>query len=133
MKKIFSLAVTVLLLVICAGCGESVGNSFEKISADDAKKIMSTEKNFVILDVRTKDEFDKKHIPNAILLPLAEIEKGNFTEKLPDKNQKILIYCRTGRRSANAAQILVDNGYKNIFDFGGIVDWNGEVEGTEAE
>ena len=127
MKKF--LLMTILMMTF-SGCGGTAA-SYKHLSADEAIKIMQTEKNILILDVRTREEYDKKHIPNAVLLPIEELRKGNF-EPLKDKNQKILIYCWTGRRAEDSAQILADNGYKNVYEFGGLVDWTGEVEGTEV-
>lgn len=129
MKKILkTICLATFILIIFTGCGET---GHKHISSEDAAKIIATEKNIIILDVRTQEEYDRRHIPNAILLPIEEIKKGNFTEKLPDKNQKILVYCWTGRRSEDSAKILAENGYKNIYDFGGLVTWEGEIEGEE--
>ena len=97
------------------------------ITAEEAKKLMDTEEGYVILDVRTQAEYEQKHIPGAILIPDYEIE-ALALEKLPDKDQLILVYCRSGRRSKNAAQILADLGYTNIKEFGGIIDWSYETE-----
>lgn len=80
----------------------------------------------IILDVRTQPEFDEEHIPNAVLLPGNEIAQ-RAEQVLPDKEQTILVYCRSGRRSALAAKELVDLGYTNVYDFGGILDWTGDV------
>lgn len=97
------------------------------INAQKAKEIIDTEKDYVILDVRTQEEFDEKHIPNAVLIPDYEIaEKAE--EILKDKNQLILVYCRSGRRSKLAAEELVKLGYTNIREFGGIIDWPYETE-----
>ena len=132
MKKVFYAALfTVILAVIFSDYGDSA-DKFKHIDKDEAMKIVATEKNIVILDVRTQEEYDRKHIKNAVLLPIEEIRKGNFSEKLPDKNQKILVYCRTGRRSEDSAKILSENGYRNICDIGGLKDWEGEVEGSEV-
>lgn len=92
------------------------------ITAEEAKQIMDTESDYVILDVRTQEEFDEAHIPGAILIPNTEIEIRAESE-LSDKNQLILVYCRSGRRSKLAAEILVELGYTNIYEFGGIIDW----------
>ena len=86
-----------------------------------------TQVAYIILDVRTKEEFDQGHIPGAILIPNTEIE-ARAEEKLTDKDQLILVYCRSGRRSKLAAEILVELGYTNIKEFGGIIDWPYEVE-----
>ena len=99
---------------------------YEEISMQAAKEIMDTEKDFVILDVREQEEFDQGHIPGAILIPLGTVSEA-AEERLPDKTQQILVYCRSGRRSKMAAQDLVRLGYTNIKEFGGILDWPYEV------
>lgn len=96
--------------------------SYVRISAEEAKKIIDGETGYIILDVRTQEEYDSGHIPGALLLPNEAIgteEPG----MLPDKNQKILVYCRSGNRSRQASQKLADLGYTNIYEFGGIIDW----------
>lgn len=87
---------------------------------------MMAQEGIIILDVRTEEEFAEGHIPNAVLLPDTEV-KQRAEELLPDKEQTILVYCRSGRRSALAAQELADMGYTNVYDFGGILDWTGDV------
>ena len=93
-----------------------------KISAEEAKLIMEKEENYIILDVRTEAEFNEGHIEGAILLPVDQIKK-DAENVLPDKEKLILIYCRSGNRSKTAADQLIDMGYKNVMDFGGIIDW----------
>ena len=100
---------------------------YEQITPDEAKKIMDTEKDYIILDVREQDEFDEGHIPGAILIPYTEIE-NKAEEVLPDKDKLILVYCRSGRRSKIAAESLARHGYTNIKEFGGIIDWPYEIE-----
>ena len=97
------------------------------ISAQEAKEIMDTETGYVILDVREQDEYDQGHIPGAVLLPYESVDEL-AEEMLPDKDQMILVYCRSGRRSKIAAEALVELGYTNIREFGGIIDWPYEVE-----
>ena len=97
------------------------------ITAEEAKKIMDTQEGYIILDVREQDEYDAGHIPGAILIPYTQI-KDNAEEALTDKDQMILVYCRSGRRSKIAAEALVELGYTNIREFGGILDWPYEVE-----
>lgn len=92
------------------------------ITAEEAKKLMDSEEGCIILDVRTREEYDQGHIPGAILIPNTEIE-AKAADLLPDKEQLILVYCRSGRRSKLAAQSLADLGYTNIREFGGILDW----------
>lgn len=129
MKKFFVLLA--MLLMILPACGQTTQNEQEavyvNITAEEAKKIMDTETDYVILDVRTQEEYDQGHIPGAIVIPDTEI-KARAEEVLPDKDEMILVYCRSGRRSKNAAQILVELGYTNILEFGGILDWPYEVE-----
>lgn len=100
---------------------------YEQITAEDAKKIMDSGEEHIILDVREQDEFDAGHIPGAILLPYTEIE-NKAEEMLPNKDKQILVYCRSGRRSKIAAEVLARLGYTNIKEFGDIIDWPYEVE-----
>ena len=98
-------------------------NTYEQITPAEAKEIMDTEQNYIILDVRTEEEFAEGHIADAILIPDYEItEKAESV--LTDKEQQILVYCRSGRRSKNAASQLVELGYRNVKEFGGIIDWS---------
>ena len=96
----------------------------------EAKKIMDEETGYLILDVRTKEEYDEGHIPNSVLLPNETIDE-DVSDILPDKDQKILIYCRSGNRSKQASQKLADLGYTDLIEFGGIVDWPYEIEVIE--
>ena len=97
------------------------------ITAQEAKKIMDTEEGYIILDTRSQEEYDEGHIPGAIVIPHDEIT-NRAEEELPDKDQLLLVYCRSGRRSKLAAEALVKLGYTNIKEFGGIIDWPYEVE-----
>ncbi len=117
-----------LFALLLQGCG---GPSFKHISMDEAAKMMKADKNAVIVDVRTQEEYEKKHVLGAICVPLEDI-RADKLDKLPDKNKTLMIYCWTGRRSEDASALLVKQGYKNVYDFGGLVDWPGEVEGAEA-
>ena len=105
---------------------ENVVMTYEQITQVDAKNIMDTESDFVILDVRTEEEFTEGHIENAILIPDYEIAT-KAEEILKDKNQLILVYCRSGNRSKKASEALVDLGYTNVKEFGGIIDWEYEI------
>ena len=97
------------------------------ITAQQAKEMMDSQEGYIILDTRTQAEYDESHIPGAILIPYDEIlEKAEA--RLTDKNQLILVYCRSGRRSKLAAEDLVKLGYTNVKEFGGIIDWPYEVE-----
>lgn len=107
----------------CTSGGESkMENSYEQITPAEAKEIMDNENGYVILDVRTQEEFDEAHIDSAVLIPDYEIA-AKAESILKDKNQLILVYCRSGRRSKNAASELVKLGYTNVKEFGGIIDW----------
>ena len=106
---------------------EGEKDMYVEITAEDAKKIMDSGEDFVILDVREQDEFDAGHIPGAILIPYTKIENKS-EEMLPDKDTQILVYCRSGRRSKIAAQSLTALGYTNVKEFGGIMDWPYAVE-----
>jgi rhodanese-related sulfurtransferase len=96
------------------------------ITAEEAKEIMDTEEGYIILDVRTQEEYAEGHIPGAIQISHDEI-KERAGGMLPDKNQLILVYCRSGRRSKIAAEELVKLGYTNVKEFGGIIDWEYEI------
>lgn len=118
-----------LALLLLAGCAQAVENEvkYENITAQEAKELMGREEGYVILDVRTEEEYAQGHIPGAILIPDYEIET-KAEEILTDKDQMILVYCRSGRRSKNAAQALLELGYTDIREFGGIIDWPYEIE-----
>ncbi len=96
------------------------------VSMDEITEIMEQNEGYVILDVRTHEEYNEGHIPNAICIPNETIDESVINE-LPDKNQLILIYCRSGNRSKQATKKLENLGYTNLVEFGGIIDWNGEV------
>lgn len=100
---------------------------YKQISQEEAKRIMDSEEEYIILDTREQEEYDESHIPGAILIPYTEIE-NKAEEMLTDKNAQILVYCRSGRRSKIASQSLADLGYTNVKEFGGIIDWPYEVE-----
>ena len=143
MKKIIPAILTVFMLLAFAGCSaagpENSSSSassqskslhedsnpiavYKKITAQEAKSIMEKQSDVIILDVRTESEFAESHIKGAVLIPDNEIA-SKAGKALPDKNQTILVYCRSGRRSALAAQELVKLGYTGVQDFGGIIDW----------
>lgn len=132
MKKLAKKATLLIMVLIgmlsLISCGKSEDVTTEKvtvtkISSEDAKKIMDEDKNIVILDVRTEDEYNSGHIENSILISVDDLE-DNAEEILKDKDQKILVYCRTGNRSNTAGKTLNEMGYTNLYDFGGINDWN---------
>jgi phage shock protein pspE len=140
-KKIALMAVVGLISVLGISCGRTMNSKqvsvdskevknekkaeYKKITSDEAKNIMLTEKPIVV-DVRSLEEYNEGHIPNAISVPLETIENEAET-KLKNKDDLILVYCRSGRRSREAALRLIEKGYTNVIDFGGIQDWNGEV------
>ena len=124
MKKLFSL---ILIMIFLAGCAAPKAEaSYRQISMDAAIAMMEEASGYVILDVRTSEEFAEKHIPNAINIPNETIGTAEIPE-LPDKDQLILVYCRSGNRSKQASQKLADMGYTNVVEFGGINSWPGET------
>ena len=128
MKRLTVLLLAVMMLTACGQAKENDREAvYVNITAEEAKRIMDSEEGYIILDVRTQEEYDEGHIPGAIVISHAEIaEKAE--DVLTDKEQLILVYCRSGRRSKLAAEALVELGYTNIKDFGGIIDWPYEVE-----
>ena len=147
MKKLYVL-ISILICIFLTACGndKSIGiiggadgptsiiveekgekAMYEQITAEEAKKIMDSGEEHIILDTREQDEFDEGHIPGAILIPYTEIE-NRAEDELPDKDKLILVYCRSGRRSKIAAESLAKLGYTNVKEFGGIIDWPYEVE-----
>ena len=129
MRKIKRLLPFVLSLMLLSSCGNAGSSSsgYCQISMDEAVKMMKDEKNYIILDARRPDEFAEGHIPGAINVPNEEIGTEEIPE-LPDKSQLILVYCRSGRRSKEASEKLVKLGYTNIVEFGGILDYKGEIQ-----
>lgn len=125
-----------IVLVGCSSESQGIGQVqpqeepkspvYSQISQTQALTIMEYDKSCVVVDVRRQDEYDAGHIPGAILIPNEEIGSER-PEELPDLKQTILVYCRSGRRSKEAAQKLADMGYENVYEFGGIIDWTGEV------
>lgn len=117
-----------LLLFLLAGCTASneQENSYRQISMDEAVTMMEEESGYIILDVRTPEEFRERHIPNAINIPNETIGSEDIQE-LPDRDQLILVYCRSGNRSKQASGKLAELGYTNIVEIGGINDWTGDT------
>lgn len=126
------LSVAALSLLVLAACGLANNRSsadaagYTHIDQETAKEMMAADDGHVIVDVRRQNEYDSGHIPGAILIPNESIGT-EMPEELPDKDQVILVYCRSGNRSKKAAQKLADMGYTNVYDFGGINSWTGEV------
>ena len=121
-------------LLMCQGCfAQKAQDGFKSITMEEAGKFMREEKDFILLDVRTKAEYDGGHIPGAVLLPNEEIQAGGnpgaaVTSLLPDKDRTILVYCRSGNRSKQASAKLAEAGYSRIIEIGGINSWTGPVE-----
>lgn len=135
MKKIKAL--TIILTLCLTGCTGNVSNTsasmsqeqiiqYKQISQEEAKEMMNREDGHVIVDVRRRDEYDEGHLPDSILIPNESIDKTRPKE-LPDLDQIILVYCRSGRRSKEASEKLAAMGYKNVYEFGGIITWTGET------
>ena len=127
------LMISLCLFGVCGCNGEKpkeniieTKNSYEQITANQAKELMEKETGYIIIDARTQEEFDEGHIEGAILIPEYEISQ-RAEKELPDKDGLILVYCRSGRRSKIASQALVDLGYTNVKEFGGIIDWPYEI------
>lgn len=135
MKKLLLISVA-LLIILFAACGNNNTKKdaesgedamYEQISPEDAKRIMDSGEEYILLDVREQNEYDEGHIKGAVLIPYTEIEDRAESELL-NKNEQILVYCRSGRRSKIAAESLVRLGYTNVKEFGGIIDWRYEIE-----
>ena len=125
-KKLITMMLSALLLTSCTQ-KQIKSDGYRRITMDEATRMMETESDYVILDVRRPDEYAEGHIPGAINVPNESIGDTKISE-LPYKNQLILVYCRSGRRSKEAAEKLVKLGYTNIVEFGGILDWKGKIE-----
>ena len=124
--RVAATAVAALLAALLAACGVSSKTSYRQITADEAAQLMQEETGFVLLDVRTQEEYASGHIPGAICIPNETIGSEEIPE-LPDKDQLILVYCRSGNRSKQASQKLAEQGYTNVVEFGGINGWTGEI------
>lgn len=133
-KKMILLFLSTLLLTGCSSSKNDIipsatnlpVNNYRQITMNEAVKIIEEESGYIILDVRRPDEFAAGHIPNAINIPNENIGTTEIPE-LPNKEQMILVYCRSGRRSKEASEKLVKLGYSNVVEFGGILDWKGDI------
>ena len=136
MKKSFWLIPSIIILIAITGCSskqkkvspQEVPVVYKNVSMAEGLKIAKENPDAIIVDVRRDDEFKAGHIPGAVLLTLETITADTAAKVLPDKNQLLLIYCRSGRRSKIAANNLLELGYTNIIEFGGIIDYTGEIE-----
>ena len=126
LKIFISTLIFILTLFSITACS-GASATYEQISSQQAKNLMDTESDYIILDTRTEEEFAQSHIPNAVLIPHYEIAQ-RAEKELPNKDQLILVYCRSGNRSKQASQALADLGYTNVKEFGGIIDWEYEIE-----
>lgn len=129
-RRIVSIIGALVFLFALSACGNQEQENtaeYEHISAEKAKEIMESGEDYILLDVRSEEEFAEKHIPGAMLIPHNEIA-DRAEEELPDKEKMILVYCRSGNRSKVASQILADLGYTGVFEFGGINSWPFETE-----
>ena len=124
--RVAAAAVAALFAALLAACGASSKPSYRQITADEAAQMMQEETDFVLLDVRTQEEYVSGHIPGAICIPNETIGSEEIPD-LPDKDQLILVYCRSGNRSKQASQKLAEQGYTNVVEFGGINGWTGEI------
>ena len=125
-RLVLAFFVIIVLLTGCAQPSNSSAASYKQITQEKAKEIMTKNDGHIIVDVRRQDEYDEGHIPDAVLIP-NECITDKQPEELPDLDQIILIYCRSGRRSKEASQKLADIGYTNVYEFGGINTWTGEI------
>ena len=126
MKKLIPILLSALMFTGCAVTSNNQTNTYRQITMDEAVTMMAQETGYIILDVRRPHEFAAGHIPNAINVANETIGTAEIPE-LPDKDQLIMVYCRSGRRSKEASEKLVKLGYTNIVEFGGILDWKGEI------
>ena len=117
----------VMMLSGCALANSSTSASYKQITQEEAKEMMKKDDGHIIIDVRRQDEYDEGHIPGAVLIPNESITDKQ-PEELPKLDQIILVYCRSGRRSKEASQKLADIGYTNVYEFGGINTWTGEID-----
>lgn len=121
-----NICLALFILILSSSCIFSKGEGYKRISMDEAKTLMEKEEGYILLDVRTKGEYESGYIPGAINIPLSDIDE-EIISSLPDKSQMILVYCRSGNRSREASDKLSKLGYTNILEIGGINAWKGEI------
>ena len=128
MKKIFVLSVVILVLGGCSAVQEEISAGYKQITAEEAKTMIDDLVDEIILDVREQDEYDDKHIPDAVLLPVGMIDEDTAAGVIPENDSVVLVYCRSGNRSKIASSALAELGYTQVYEFGGINDWPYETE-----
>ena len=121
-----NICLALFILILSSSCIFSKGEGYKRISMDEAKTLMEKEEGYILLDVRTKGEYESGYIPGAINIPLSDIDE-KIISFLPDKSQMILVYCRSGNRSREASDKLSKLGYTNVLEIGGINVWKGEI------
>ena len=129
MKNMTKVLLTILILsmiTVISGCQKTEESTYKQISQEEAAEMMTKDDGHVIVDVRRMDEYIEGHIPGAICIPNENIDRERL-EKLPDLDQIILVYCRSGNRSKQASEKLAAMGYRNVYEFGGIITWTGET------
>ena len=126
MKMDFRLLAALGALLLLTGCGGEKAPAYRQVNSEEAAAMMKTETDYILLDVRTQQEYEQSHIPGAICVPNETIGSEEIPA-LPHREQLILVYCRSGNRSKQAAQKLADLGYTNVVEFGGILSWTGET------
>ena len=128
MKKGMILLVLILALSGCGTVPQDSSAGYQQITAEEAKEMIDTLEDEIILDVREQEEYDEKHIPDAVLLPVGMIDEDTAEGVIPEKDSVVLVYCRSGNRSKTASNKLVQLGYTQVYEFGGINDWPYETE-----
>ena len=129
MKTILFFLISFLIFTCCGAA--SAENGYRQVTMDEAVSMMEEQKDYILLDVRTAEEFYESHIPGAVCIPNESIQDSEIPQ-LPDKDQLILVYCRSGNRSKQASEKLAGLGYTNVVEFGGIKDWPGETVSGEG-
>ena len=128
MKKIILLLTAAMLLAGCSAEEQKMSAGYQQITAEEAKKMIDELDDEIILDVREQNEYDEKHITDAVLLPVGMIDEDTAEAVIPEKDTVVLVYCRSGNRSKTASAALAELGYTQVYEFGGIRDWPYETE-----
>ena len=128
MKKIILLLTAAMLLAGCSAEEQKMSAGYQQITAEEAKKMIDELDDEIILDVREQNEYDEKHITDAVLLPVGMIDEDTAEAVIPEKDTVVLVYCRSGNRSKTASAVLAELGYTQVYEFGGIRDWPYETE-----